>query len=118
MQLVEYSHGDGIEVVLGGGRREFTGNPDPEDENISGDRQDGRNLIQEWLAKHPNSEYVWNKTAFDEIDVNKVDHVMGEFRRENRVRKEQQKIMCSKTNIPCTVWLPPLLIILISKQLR
>ena len=89
MQLVEYTHGDGIEVVLGGGRREFTGDPDPEDENISGDRQDGRDLIQEWLAKHPNSEYVWNKTAFDEIDVNKADHVMGESQRALGYKKKE-----------------------------
>ena len=31
----------------------------------------------EWKEKHPNSEYVWNKKQFDEIDVDKVDHVIG-----------------------------------------
>ena len=50
---------------------------DPEYPDKKGDRGDGRDLIQEWLDKRPNSSYVWNKKAFDEIDVNKVDRVMG-----------------------------------------
>ena len=79
MQLIDYGHGDGLEVVFGGGRREFMRNNeyDPEHTRRRGRRQDGRNLIQEWLTQHPNSEYVWNKTAFDQMDVNKVEHVMG-----------------------------------------
>lgn len=50
---------------------------DPEYLDKKGKRLDGRDLIQEWLDKHPNSQYVWNKTQFDEIEVDKVDHVMG-----------------------------------------
>ena len=50
---------------------------DPEYPSKTGERLDGRNLIKEWVEKHPNSQYVWNKTAFDQIDVEKVDHVMG-----------------------------------------
>ena len=50
---------------------------DPEYPDKRGDRLDGRDLIQEWVDKQPNSQYVWNKAGFDEIDVNKVDHVIG-----------------------------------------
>ena len=50
---------------------------DPEYPDKKGKRLDGRDLIQEWLDKHPNSQYVWNKKQFDEIEVEKVDHVMG-----------------------------------------
>ena len=50
---------------------------DPEYPDENGKRLDGRDLIQEWLEKHPNSQYVWNKSQFDKIDVKKVDHVMG-----------------------------------------
>ena len=79
MQLIEYSHGDGIEVIFGGGRREFIpGNQsDPEYPDKKGEREDGRNLLMEWKEKHPNAEYVWNKKQFDKIDVDKVDHVIG-----------------------------------------
>lgn len=50
---------------------------DPEYSKETGERLDGRNLINEWVNKHSNSLYVWNKTAFDQIDVEKTDHVMG-----------------------------------------
>ena len=51
---------------------------DPEYPKETGERLDGRNLINEWVNKHSNSLYVWKKTAFDQIDVDKTDHVMGE----------------------------------------
>ena len=50
---------------------------DPEYPKEKGKRLDGRDLIQEWIDKHPNSQYVWNQTGFDQIDVKKVDHVIG-----------------------------------------
>ena len=78
LQLIEYPYGDGIEVIFAGGRREFIPNNETDPEHsFSGERLDGRNLIHEWVDKHPNSQYVWNKTGFDQIDVEKVDHVIG-----------------------------------------
>ena len=78
-QLVDFPYGNGMEVVFAGGRRELMhqNQTDPEYPDKKGDRGDGRDLIQEWLDKRPNSHYVWNKTAFDQIDVNKVDRVIG-----------------------------------------
>lgn len=80
-QLVENTHGDGLEVIFAGGRKKMMSknDSDPEYPSKTGERLDGRNLIKEWVEKHPNSQYVWNKTAFDQIDVEKVDHVMGLF---------------------------------------
>ncbi|XP_022794922.1 alkaline phosphatase-like isoform X2 [Stylophora pistillata] len=80
-QLVEYSHGNGIEVVFAGGRREFMhkNQSDPEYPDKKGDRQDNKDLIKQWLEKYPGSHYVWNKTAFDKIDPNKVNRVLGLF---------------------------------------
>ena len=79
LQLVQYPHGDGIEVIFAGGRRELMhrNQTDPEYPTKKGKRLDGRDLIQEWVDKHPNSQYVWNQTGFDQIDVEKVDHVIG-----------------------------------------
>ena len=79
LQLVDFPYGDGVEVVFAGGRRKFMhkNQTDPEYPDKKGERLDGRNLIQKWLDKHSNSEYVWNKTHFDKIDVEKVDHVIG-----------------------------------------
>ena len=81
LQLAEYPYGDGIEVIFAGGRSKFISKnqTDPEYPNKRGERLDGRNLIQEWVDKHPNSQYVWNKTGFDQIDVEKIDHVIGNY---------------------------------------
>ncbi|CAH3023820.1 unnamed protein product [Porites evermanni] len=79
LQLVEYPYGDGIEVVFAGGRRKLMhkNQTDPEYPDKKGERLDGRDLIKEWVNKHQNSKYVWNKTEFEKINVEEVDHVLG-----------------------------------------
>ena len=52
---------------------------DPEYPDKNGNREDGRNLTQAWLNKHPKSIYVWNKEQFDKIDPEKVDKVLGKW---------------------------------------
>lgn len=81
LQLVEFPFGDGMEVVFGGGRRKLLhkNQSDPEYPDKKGERLDGRDLIQMWLDNHNNSQYVWNKQQFDQIDVKMVDHVIGLF---------------------------------------
>ena len=61
-QLVAMPFGDGIDVILGGGRREFmpTELADPEYPEKQGARDDGRNLIDEWLAADSSRRYAWN----------------------------------------------------------
>ena len=79
LQLVEYPHNNGLEVIFAGGRKKMTpkSHTDPEYPDKTGERLDGRNLIKEWVDKYPNSQYVWNKTAFHNIDPKKVNRVMG-----------------------------------------
>ncbi len=79
-QLIEFPFGDGIDVVLGGGRRNFLPDTvlDSEDDQQKGWRRDGRNLTAEWLGK-PKSVYVWNKAQFDAVDVAQTDHLLGLF---------------------------------------
>lgn len=80
-QLVEFSWGDGLEVVLGGGRSHFTasGVPDPEDASKMGGRLDGRNLTDEWLDRYEGSAYVWNSTQFTDLDLANTSHLLGLF---------------------------------------
>jgi alkaline phosphatase len=61
-QMVEFDHGDGIEVILGGGRAAFlpTGAEDPEYGQPAGMRGDDRNLVEEWLEGSANRHYAWN----------------------------------------------------------
>lgn len=80
-QLIEFPYGDGLEVALGGGRAKFLPKEtvDAEYEKASGERLDGRNLTEEWLKKYKNSNYVWNKQQFDQIDAKKTKHLLGLF---------------------------------------
>lgn len=63
-QFVDFDFGDGIDVALAGGRAKFTPNTlaDAADASLKGMRKDGRNLVDEWKAKHADGTYVWNAT--------------------------------------------------------
>ena len=78
-QLIEFPHGDGVDVVLGGGRAMFlpTTAADPEDAEITGYRQDGRNLIEEWLAGEPTRRFVYDQAGFEALPAS--GQVIGLF---------------------------------------
>lgn len=80
-QLIEFPFGDGLEVALGGGRLSFlpAAAADPEDEGETGERQDGRDLTEEWVNGRPNAAYVWNKAQFEAVDANEIGHLLGLF---------------------------------------
>ncbi|KAL8583356.1 hypothetical protein ACOMHN_035338 [Nucella lapillus] len=60
-----------IQVILGGGRREFY------------NRKDNRSLPEEWLselrAKGLDARYVQNASEFRAVDSSQVDHLLGLF---------------------------------------
>ena len=68
-QLIEFPYGDGVDVVLGGGRAMFLPATiaDPEDEGLTGYRQDGRNLIEEWLAGDDARRFVHDQAGFSAL---------------------------------------------------
>jgi alkaline phosphatase len=80
-QLVEWPHGDGFEVIFGGGRAYLTPKtmPDVENPGASGVRLDGRDLIAEWQARSAKRTFVWNKAGFDALDPKAGRQVMGLF---------------------------------------
>jgi alkaline phosphatase len=80
-QLVDFDHGDGLEVALGGGRSKFytVDEADPEYERRKGTRRDGRSLWSEWARGRPRSAYVWNKAQFDAVDPAATDRLLGLF---------------------------------------
>ncbi len=77
---------DGIEVVMGGGRRHFlpkqaeANSPDAVSA-VEGDRTDGRNLTNEWSAQYnaPGDFYVYDQAGFDAIDPELTTHLFGLF---------------------------------------
>ena len=72
-QLIEFNYGNGIEVILGGGRKHFL----PKSEK--GERQDERHLVQEWLANNKQSSYVTSTNDLANIDIKKTKHLLGLF---------------------------------------
>lgn len=61
-QMVDSPHGTGPDVLLGGGRGNFMPETqaDPEYPQQRGRRQDGRDLVARWQARHPGGAYAWN----------------------------------------------------------
>lgn len=92
---------DGIDVIMGGGRRHFL----PKDaafnstdavSAVEGDRTDERDLTAEWQANYPDGQYVMDKAGFEGIsaDTNQVlalfneSHMQYEADRENDIAGE------------------------------
>nr|AGH32534.1 alkaline phosphatase [Azumapecten farreri] len=84
LQLVEDNQD--IKVIMGGGRWFFAPNntvdPEHRDMTVNG-RQDGRNLIQEWIKdkqqKNRTHRYVWNDADFKSVDPAKTEYLLGLF---------------------------------------
>lgn len=78
-QLVEFPHGDGVDVVLGGGRAMFLAidTPDPEEPTTTGRRRDGRNLAEEWVAAAESRRFVFDQEGFDGLPA--TGQVLGLF---------------------------------------
>ena len=78
---MEFDRGDGIDVILGGGRsrllpREMA---DPEYPEQTGIRADGKDLIAQWLAAVDGRSYVWNQSQFKRLAPNAPGQVLGLF---------------------------------------
>lgn len=75
---------DGLEVVMGGGRRHFLpkdpafNSPDAVS-STEGDRTDGRDLTAEWQESYPQGAYVFDQYGFDAIDPERTERVFGLF---------------------------------------
>jgi alkaline phosphatase len=75
---------DGIDVVMGGGRRSFLpkdaafNSPDAVS-SVEGDRTDGRDLTAEWKARYPSGNYIFDKTGFNAINTETTTKVLGLF---------------------------------------
>ncbi|MEZ5653131.1 MAG: alkaline phosphatase [Burkholderiaceae bacterium] len=75
---------DGIEVVMGGGRRHFLPkdaafNSGDEVSAIEGDCTDGRDLVAEWQDRYPDGVYVKDWAGFAAADPAQVNRLFGLF---------------------------------------
>jgi alkaline phosphatase len=81
LQMIEWPNGNGLEVMLGGGRQHFlpTTVADPEYPNAKGKRADGKDLAAVWKAANPNGAYVWNSDGFAAVNPNASTKLLGLF---------------------------------------
>ncbi|MCX4187105.1 alkaline phosphatase [Methylophaga sp. OBS4] len=75
---------NGIEVVMGGGRRHFLPKErefnSPDAVSVTeGDRTDGRNLISEWQQIYSNGVYIYDQAGFDAVEPAKTDKLLALF---------------------------------------
>ena len=83
-QLIHLSAGDGIDVILGGGRRHFlpaASGAVTDDHGIDpgGSRNDGRDLIAEWRARNPDGRYVASGRELAALKSDLPAKVLGLF---------------------------------------
>ncbi|WP_226703477.1 alkaline phosphatase [Microbulbifer elongatus] len=82
-QMVELSAGDGIDVVMGGGRRNFLPSDVTDLEGKAGRRTDGVNLVDAWKDRYSdgvtNALYIEDQAGFDGLDVASTDKLLGLF---------------------------------------
>ncbi|XP_037950626.1 membrane-bound alkaline phosphatase-like [Teleopsis dalmanni] len=82
-QLVEWSVGKKLKVIMGGGRRNFLNTTVNDEEGLPGLRSDGRNLIKTWLqdktSRNIKANYVWSKKGLSKVDLSKTEYLLGLF---------------------------------------
>jgi alkaline phosphatase len=73
---------DGIDVMMGGGRRHFLPADAPansDDAESTGDRTDGRNLVIEWQDKYPSGSYIEGQQGFSQVQIDSTAPLLALF---------------------------------------
>jgi len=78
-QFLSFNYGDGIDVAMGGGRREFMPNTITDVEGKNGKRTDGRDLREEWKSANVKGAYIETQAEFDAIDTSSTSKLLGLF---------------------------------------
>ncbi len=73
-QILDDMGGNGLEVALGGGRRNFL-----DESNNDGRRKDGRDLTQEWVNSSDRARYVSSASELAQTDLKNTDRLLGLF---------------------------------------
>lgn len=83
-QFIETETGKNLDVALGGGRIKFMPNTTVDEYGNRGEREDHRNLIDEWIKYKSNNRtgsrsYVSNRESMMKLDHKNVNSLLGLF---------------------------------------
>src|SRR5690606_19174090 len=94
-QLIDFDHGNGIEVALGGGSANFL----PAEKG--GARQYGRDLTQEWQARFDDGRYVSDREQLLAINSSKTERLFGLFSPSHMsYYQDRQTATAAEPNLP------------------
>ncbi|KDR12135.1 membrane-bound alkaline phosphatase-like [Zootermopsis nevadensis] len=86
-QLVNKLPGKNINVILGGGRKEFRPRDFTDEDGTPGSRTDDVDLIEVWKAdkvgRNASFRYLWNRDQIMSVDPTDSDYVLGLFNRDH-----------------------------------
>lgn len=86
-QLVEELPGKNINVILGGGRKQFRSKNMIDEEGNTGSRTDDVDLIESWQSdkksRNASYKYVWDKKQLLSIDPSTTEYILGLFERDH-----------------------------------
>ena len=68
-----------INVILGGGRKEFLTVNDQDPETGTGGLRNDENLITKWqdMKNGQKASYVWNRQGFEDVNPDETDYLLG-----------------------------------------
>ncbi|XP_075167764.1 membrane-bound alkaline phosphatase-like [Haematobia irritans] len=78
-QLITQNTGKNFNVIMGGGMGKFLPNTVRDAHGEMGERADGKNLLSQWQSMHPKGVLAVDRSGLLQVDVQKVDHIMGIF---------------------------------------
>lgn len=66
-------------MILGGGRTKFLPKTETDAEGFMGEREDGHNLIEEWLNNRQKAEFIHDKNGLKNLNLAETEYVLGLF---------------------------------------
>ena len=80
-QMLTFNKGDGIDIVMGGGRENFFSRNfyDTEYPKQKGWRLSKIDLVSEWIQKKSGRKYIWNAEQFDRLNADSRGQILGLF---------------------------------------
>ena len=82
-QFVAFQPGNGLDLLMGGGRRNFLPESATDEEGAQGKRMDGRNLVDEWKKRYAGgplrARYIADEKGFDKLDIAHTDKLLALF---------------------------------------